>query len=277
MLPSIVEATQITKASWDQIQVATRDLMDQLRNDILLDSFQYVDLHKLPPEKLVSSALKDLESTRKSFEKIAQQLGLPLEDINSRIEPLFTTLRELYPKVAPILLNKDRLKEMVDKPDSEMRQAFMTWLLNYPQLDHLSRIFSHVADYIKKSQSVQEPLERYLDILNNFLRDSNKKIQFDDAGFPVVSISGSGPRPITSLSSGETQIVVIIAHLCFNPAAQHMNAFIIDEPEISLHVRWQELFVESIQRANPRLQFILATHAPAIILDRIDKCIDLSK
>ena len=84
------------------------------------------------------------------------------------------------------------------------------------------------------------------------------------------------PQPVTSLSSGEAQIFVILTHLAFNPSAQEANVFIIDEPELSLHVQWQELFVESVQSANPNVQYIMATHAPSIILDRTDKCIDLS-
>ncbi len=51
---------------------------------------------------------------------------------------------------------------------------------------------------------------------------------------------------------------------------------IVDEPELSLHVRWQESFVDAIQKASPRLQIILATHSPSIVLDRIEKCVDLS-
>ena len=54
------------------------------------------------------------------------------------------------------------------------------------------------------------------------------------------------------------------------------DAFMVDEPELSLHVAWQELFVDAVANANPGLQMILATHAPSIILDRIDKCVDLA-
>jgi predicted ATP-binding protein involved in virulence len=51
----------------------------------------------------------------------------------------------------------------------------------------------------------------------------------------------------------------------------------VDEPELSLHIKWQELFVTAVQEASPKLQLILATHSPSIILDRVDKCVDLSK
>ena len=68
---------------------------------------------------------------------------------------------------------------------------------------------------------------------------------------------------------------VILTHLSFNPQAQGDTVFIIDEPELSLHIQWQELFVDSVIAANPDVQYVMATHSPSIILDRVDKCVDL--
>jgi predicted ATP-dependent endonuclease of OLD family len=72
-------------------------------------------------------------------------------------------------------------------------------------------------------------------------------------------------------------LFLIITQLFFNPFAQEANVFIIDEPELSLHVQWQELFVSSVISANPNVQYIMATHSPSIILDRLSHCRDLSK
>jgi predicted ATP-binding protein involved in virulence len=54
--------------------------------------------------------------------------------------------------------------------------------------------------------------------------------------------------------------------------------FIIDEPELSLHLGWQELFVDSITTSSPETQFILATHSPSIVgsIENEELCIDLS-
>ena len=40
--------------------------------------------------------------------------------------------------------------------------------------------------------------------------------------------------------------VVILTHLAFNRQAKRANVLIIDEPELSLHLRRQELFVDSV-------------------------------
>lgn len=135
-----------------------------------------------------------------------------------------------------------------------------------------------VSSFNKQSEEAARPISNYLELVNKFLSDSGKQIIFDDAGTLAFKITGqSGLNPVTSLSSGEAQIFVILTHLCFNPAAHRTNVFIVDEPELSLHVQWQELFVESVQAANPNIQYIMATHAPSIILNRINHCRDMSR
>lgn len=67
----------------------------------------------------------------------------------------------------------------------------------------------------------------------------------------------------------------MLAQLIFGKKRQ---IFIIDEPELSLHLGWQEIFVKTIIDASPDTQFILATHSPTIV-GRIENekfCIDLT-
>ena len=133
-----------------------------------------------------------------------------------------------------------------------------------------------VGSYNKKRESLTQTTDRYLELLNGFLVDSDKTVSFSGNGYISFSIGDvKGERPVASLS-GEAQIFVILTHLVFNPIAQGANVFIVDEPELSLHVQWQELFVDSIISANPNIQYVMATHSPSIILEKVDKCIDLA-
>ena len=42
---------------------------------------------------------------------------------------------------------------------------------------------------------------------------------------------------------------------------------LMDEPEISLHVEWQQKLVDNIRMLNPHAQIILTTHSPAVIMN----------
>jgi predicted ATP-dependent endonuclease of OLD family len=41
--------------------------------------------------------------------------------------------------------------------------------------------------------------------------------------------------------------------------------YIADEPELSLHVTWQEILTDNLRKINPNAQIIFATHSPDIV------------
>ena len=41
----------------------------------------------------------------------------------------------------------------------------------------------------------------------------------------------------------------------------------MDEPEISLHIEWQNKLIEAIRSLNPNCQIIMTTHSPSIFAD----------
>ncbi|MGP3034479.1 AAA family ATPase [Serratia ureilytica] len=68
------------------------------------------------------------------------------------------------------------------------------------------------------------------------------------------------------LSSGEQNQIVLLFNLIFELASQ--KVILIDEPEISLHVAWQQTFLDSlkkIQKINKYEKVIIATHSPQVI------------
>jgi predicted ATP-binding protein involved in virulence len=54
---------------------------------------------------------------------------------------------------------------------------------------------------------------------------------------------------------------------------------LIDEPETSMHVAWQLEFLQDIEKIAKisGLSFIVATHSPDLINDKMDLCVDLSE
>ncbi len=72
------------------------------------------------------------------------------------------------------------------------------------------------------------------------------------------------------LSSGEQNELILLFKLLFKSPA---NALIlIDEPEISLHIAWQQSFLEDMEAiaALTQVKLIIATHSPDIINGRWD-------
>jgi predicted ATPase len=114
-------------------------------------------------------------------------------------------------------------------------------------------------------------------LANSFLAQTKKKLRVEPPGHLTVNVDGDDAgRPLHALSSGERQLVIMLAHLSLNPRLEGSGVFIVDEPELSLHLGWQELFVDAIREANTSVQLILATHSPAIIMEKLENCRSLS-
>ena len=120
-----------------------------------------------------------------------------------------------------------------------------------------------------------EPLNLFLETLNGFYSDSGKDISIDPIGLLVVRRLDNKLTNIEALSSGERQLLIIFAHLMFNRYSKKSSVFIIDEPELSLHLKWQSIFLERITKISPNTQFIMATHSPEIVGEYVSKCISL--
>ena len=41
----------------------------------------------------------------------------------------------------------------------------------------------------------------------------------------------------------------------------------MDEPEVSLHIDWQQRLIDLILTLNPNVQIILTTHSPAVVMN----------
>jgi predicted ATPase len=151
------------------------------------------------------------------------------------------------------------------------------WVMNSRQADRIFNQIELLDEYVTKRATLHQPIDRFLALANEFLKQTKKKVKVSPRGNLRVSINDAEvDHPLFALSSGERQLVVMLAHLSLNKRLAESGVFIVDEPELSLHISWQEQFVDAIQKANPKVQLILATHAPAIILERIDNCRSLS-
>lgn len=85
-----------------------------------------------------------------------------------------------------------------------------------------------------------------------------------------------GTLPPSFLSDGVRTILALVMDIvrrCFtlNPhlnghAAQHTpGVLLIDEVDMHLHPRWQQLILQSLKAAFPLIQFVVTTHSPQVI------------
>ncbi|MDH0125770.1 AAA family ATPase [Brucella intermedia GD04153] len=275
---SVAAAAELAVQRYRDAVIQAGKLTERLQREVLLgflgddvSAYQEAFSLKLPTK----NDLKELRKIRNDIDSIATMMQLPITEVRKRLLPLLQRLESLATQI-PTETEFDTMIRL-GKDQPELLSAVAGWSANQSHLERIRFISEKVAGYNRLRTEILAPTRKYEELVNGFLYDSGKRIQLVDDGSMEVHIQGvDGARTISSLSSGEAQIFVILTHLAFNPSAQKDNVFIIDEPELSLHLQWQEMFVESIIKANPNIQYILATHSPSIVLDRIDKCIEAS-
>lgn len=109
--------------------------------------------------------------------------------------------------------------------------------------------------------------------LNKYLNDSEKKAFIKDKTINIKKKNGDILNQ-KKLSSGENQLIYILLKICNTIGKK--SVIILDEPEISLHLKWQKKLLSTIKEINPQSQIIAATHSPALVMDGyMDSFIDL--
>ena len=237
----------------------------------------------------INKAFNAIPNKRTNHKEELKNLPLRKEKLIAAVEKLgFSDLQREYSDffanaetTLQILVDATSKKKENKKEDFEKTMhALANWIFVSTQLEMVDKVIQYANEYYQEIQTIKEPILRFQDSINSFFKETGKEIKVEESGDIKVYIkTASTENSIYDLSSGEKQIVIMLAHLALYKQFDNAPIFIIDEPELSLHITWQEIFVDALMHAAPDMQFVLATHAPAIIskTERKEWCEDLSK
>lgn len=166
----------------------------------------------------------------------------------------------------------NHLKDITVKYQKEPNDERVKLLygLNASQFVKVNKLLNEFVKFDTDSSKVLEGINQYITTLNYFLKDSAKQLIFNEdtseLSFNTLDRQGNiitEFKDIKFLSSGEQQILILFSYIAFN--SDDGRIFIIDEPELSLHIKWQEDFLDYLDKITPKsTQLILATHSPIL-------------
>lgn len=92
----------------------------------------------------------------------------------------------------------------------------------------------------------------------------------------VATHNEQGDVPVSLLSDGVRNMIGVVAdiayravrlnpHLGENAVVETTGIVLIDEVDMHLHPEWQQLILQELNQAFPRMQFIVTTHSPQIL------------
>ena len=121
----------------------------------------------------------------------------------------------------------------------------------------------------EKAQQLAQEKTHFQDLVDSLFRDTGKTIEREKNELSFASF-GESISPY-KLSSGEKQMLIILLSVLVQNK-RHYTLF-MDEPEISLHIEWQQQLISLIRDLNPNTQIILTTHSPAVIMNGWADCV----
>lgn len=161
--------------------------------------------------------------------------------------------------------------ELLGKIGNQKVKTELDWQLYQLQrryLDYQVNIGNRIIELLtggkpKDASEVSRPKTSFQNLIDDLFSETGKKI-IRKSNEILFEQDGDTLTPY-QLSSGEKQMLVILLTVLVQDNQSY--ALFMDEPEISLHVEWQQRLISLIRSLNPHVQIILTTHSPALIMN----------
>ena len=277
-----------------EIEMGTPQWLSQLQQQV---SIRFVDVERLTtplPERDFRRFRRRLRAASRAVNLYSHELGHKIQQTLAEYGSLSQSLDRTFPtrlvdQPLQSEITPDQLRDELEEVESKRRQLVGAGLLqqedaglNAPSTDigdvddSKRAVLAMYAQDAKKKLGVFDEILAKVDTLKRIAnsRFLYKRVSVSEDGI-VVAASDGQPLDLEMLSSGEQHELVLLYGLLFR-VSQHA-LIMIDEPELSLHVAWQEKFLRDIDDIAKLSSFrvLLATHSPQIIGDRYDLAIEL--
>jgi predicted ATPase len=144
---------------------------------------------------------------------------------------------------------------------SDFRKALQARSKNKRQL--AAELLTPYVTSLESRLAAVEPtyhiVDKFIQVLGGFLSDKTVSFKVSE-GFRIKNKLGEPLKP-AQLSSGEQQLMLLFCYVL--TGREKSSVFMIDEPEISLNIKWQRKLVQSLLdiTEHSNTQFIFASHS----------------
>lgn len=207
--------------------------------------------------------VKTTENGDKYISWSKDDIEVSYEDIYMYMDVVSTFDSTQYPESIV-----SKIKDVHSDAESELD------IMTYRQIDFLYKYIAFMSKVSRKlvqdgnTQMAEEIYSQY-DKMKKYCNElfSDKTWYEDDKDGTIMfqSKDDNTVLKLPQLSSGEKQMLILL----INTLTQNGRDVITfwDEPEISLHIAWQQVLINIMRELNPNMQIIMATHSPSILHD----------
>lgn len=170
---------------------------------------------------------------------------------------------DILSKVADISLHSE-----LDLQLYQLQRRYLDYQVNMSNR-MVALLTSQDADAQQRAAEIAGEKTYFQDIVDSLFGDTGKCIKRDSN--EIVLLQHNEELSPYQLSSGEKQMLIILLTVLVENKESY--TLFMDEPEISLHVEWQQQLIGLICELNPNVQVILTTHSPAVIMNGWADCV----
>lgn len=248
----VSRVAEVTSSRYNKYRIESRKHQEELTRQVILQLFKSQKNLWARSSSQSKLNISQVEDIRRKVAKMPSFAGA--DNVTSQIHEYFElAIESLQNDGQRDIQNEQHLKQMLFRD------------FEFPKIVALVKAFEAFEKADKDSRS---DLDRFERLVNSFLVESGKEVFFSEKEaslrFRLKGSSNATGRSIAELSSGERQIVTMLTYIAF--MAGEGNIFVVDEPELSLHLSWQMKLVDALMELKPaEAQLVLATHSPEIV------------
>jgi predicted ATP-binding protein involved in virulence len=228
--------------------------------------------------KAVRGANQGSNNVHSVYGDVLRRLAVPKEKATSEItnEKIAELINRLS-RIDKTTSEQAKFELATHLSTDEFKQAIQ---LGAEQNNHLAiELLTPYVESLESRLNAIEPIysliNRFVEIINSLLRD--KTIAFKlGQGFSIQNSRGNTLTP-AQLSSGEQQLLLLFCYVI--TARDKPSVFMIDEPELSLNVKWQRQLVQALLSitAGASIQFIFASHSIELLAQHRELVVQLKQ
>ena len=239
------------------------------KSNVNLDIF-FEDFEKKQIEEAEKSSIDNYEHKLQDFFSALQSYNLYRKNSNDYYRNQIAKRFDIPPKIIYV---------PAENKFEEIQTYSTTLSKEYEFINTInSNVIRDIPSYIATRRNYLATIEEDLtmkEITNKVVNEINgifdileldvklKGFSKNEKTMPVFENSAGEEFDINDLSSGEKQL--FLRTLSIKMLEPKNSIILIDEPELSLHPKWQQRIVEVYKKIGENNQIILATHSPHIL------------
>lgn len=174
-------------------------------------------------------------------------------------------LKELLSK------NKDKLINTLNQIETNTLSEKIITILNEEDVSVivqecegnplLTKLIVNMSMELEKEEGLLQAVKKLKEVFDEYI-GPQKSIEIDEDYVKIIFNNSDDYHNITDLSSGEKHLLVLLT--LFIIEGRERDILMIDEPEISLNIRWQRKLMPLLSELAPNAQILVASHSPSI-------------